>query len=86
MNKIQLIRVRKRHSAFPCIPSASVCRPKPAWAVTAARTWTTIAVGGQEAGAMTSCPGPWVARSKGDDYLGTFLTQRAARRAIEVLG
>jgi hypothetical protein len=32
---------------------------------------------------MTSCPGSWVVRSKGDDYLGTFLTQRAARRAIE---
>jgi hypothetical protein len=36
-------------------------RPKPAWAVTAATTWTTITAGGRELGTMTSCPGSWVA-------------------------
>jgi hypothetical protein len=58
-------------------------RPKPAWAVTAATTWTTITASGREAGTMTSWPGSWVARSNGGDYLGTLVTQRAARRVIE---
>jgi hypothetical protein len=45
--------------------------------------FTTVVCGYREAGTILGCPGCWVARSTGGDYLGTSLTQRAARRAIE---
>jgi hypothetical protein len=38
---------------------------------------------GGRARGRTSCPGAWEAHSARGDDLGTFLTQRAARRAIE---
>jgi hypothetical protein len=46
-------------------------------------TFMTVMCGVSEAGTILGCPGCWVARSNGGDYLGTFLSQRAARRAIE---
>jgi hypothetical protein len=48
-----------------------------------ATAFTTVVHGWREAGTILGCPGCWVARSNGGDYLGTFLSQRAARRAIE---
>jgi hypothetical protein len=48
-----------------------------------ATAFTTVVYGFREAGTILGCPGCWVARSRGGAYLGTFLSQRAARRAIE---
>jgi hypothetical protein len=67
-------QIQARQQARMSRPTNSPRRPATAF---------TVVCGYREAGTILGCPGCWVARSNGGDYLGTFLSQRAARRAIE---